>query len=94
MKKVMSILTATVLVVGAAAMVSFSVEKKSSNQTKAWFYMDGNQPDTLTGPLQEPEVNCEGEGPVCARQYNLDPLSPNSPGTPTGAPDIHGERID
>lgn len=94
MKKVMSILTVAAFFVGVAGIVSFTVAEKKSNQTTAWFYVNAaGNPDLTEGPQSEASLNCEyNEIDVCAREFNLSPAPPHNPTTPTGAPDLMGEK--
>lgn len=85
MKKVMSILTVAVLVVGAAAMVSFTMKEKSAEPTTAWFYMKNGIPDTDEGAQTEVSLDCEDvSSEICAAKYHVDSENPNQPIAPTG----------
>lgn len=86
MKKVMSILTVAAFLVGAAGIVSFTVKQQQNDEDTAWFYVVGGQPTEM---VDEGNIDCEDEGPVCAQQYFLD--GENQPTDPTGNP-IHGVR--
>ncbi|MBL1410819.1 hypothetical protein [Sphingobacterium faecale] len=82
----MSILTAAVLVVGAAAMVSFTVKEKSEEPATAWFYLDeSGNPDETEGAQTEGSLLCEQvPSKICAAKYHVDSENPNQPIAPTG----------